>query len=144
MAERGQDYILEISSTGTAFTKVGKLTSLSLSRERDTTETNNFDSPDWAESISAMRSWSIDSDALYVYTDAGQAILEAAYASNDPHYFLITSAAGTVGTFEFQGQGYITEASLEFETNEVVAYSISVEGTGPLTRTAIAGGGGGG
>ena len=139
MAETGQKYVLEITlNGGTTYTKVGKLTSASLGRERETTETNNFDSPDWKESISTMRSWSIDGEALYVYDDAGQQAIESAYAQDDAAGFRITSAAGTVGVYEFTGDGFVTEASIEFETNEVVTYSLSVEGTGPLVRAAIA------
>lgn len=137
MPELGQDYVLEASADGSTYTTVGKLQSLSLSRERGTVDTNNFDSPDWQESLSTMRSWSIDGEALYVYDDAGQAIIEAAYAANAAYYFKITSADGTVGVFEYSGQGFVTDASVEFETNEVVTYSLSVQGTGALTRAAI-------
>lgn len=138
MAQRGQDYALEISADGVAYTKVGKLTSASLGRQRETTDTNNFDEPDWKESISTMRSWDIDGEALYVYDDAGQVVLEAAYESNEAYFFRLTEVAQTVGAFEFTGRGFVTDASLEFSTNEVVTYSVSVEGTGPLVRAAIA------
>jgi len=91
-----------------------------------------------------MRSWSIDAEALYVYDDAGQLAVEAAFASNDPVEVVLTSAEATAGAYEFAGTAFVTELELEFETNEVVGYSISMEGTGPLTRAVIASGGGGG
>jgi predicted secreted protein len=135
--ERGQDYIYQISADGVSYTTVGKLVSIELGREKDTIETNNFDSPDDAESIAGMKSWSLDGEALYVYNDAGQVIVEAAFASVAPYYHKLTSRAGTVGVIQFTGQGHVTELSLSFETNEVVAYSYSVQGTGVLARAAI-------
>jgi len=110
---------------------------VSLSRERETTETNNFDSPNWTESISTMRNWSISAEALYVYTDAGQVAIEAAFASNTAVAVTLTSTAGTTGAFQFTGNAWVTSLELEFETNEVVSYSIDIEGTGELTRSAI-------
>jgi predicted secreted protein len=139
MAERGQDYILQASAAGTEFTTIGRLTNVSLSREKETIETNNFDSPNDAESIAGMKSWSLSAEALYFYTNAGQILIEAAFASTAPYHFRLTSAAGTVGAFQFTGQGHVTSLELDFETNEVVPYSFEIEGTGILTRAAIAG-----
>ena len=131
--ERGQDYVVEIGGT-----RVGKLTSASLSRERDLIETNNFDSPDHAESIVGMASAELEMEALYVYDDAGQAAVEAAFADRStPAAVVLTSADDTAGVFEFSGNLWITSLELSFETNEVVTYSISGTFTGQLARTQI-------
>lgn len=143
MAERGQDYILQGSDDGgTTWTPIGKLTSITLNRGRDTTETNNFDSPDDAESIATMRNWGISGGALYVYDDPGQEIVESARelsGAEDPYQWRLTPVDQTrTGVYQFTGSGHVTDATIEFETNEVVAYNLEVEGTGGLTRATIA------
>jgi TP901-1 family phage major tail protein len=135
--ERGQDYILKISSNGSSWTNVGKLTNVSLSREREVIDTANFDDADWASNIAGMRSWSITSEALYVFDDAGQVLVETAFATTTAYYYKIISDAGTATTYKFQGQGRITSLEMTFETNEVVAFSIEIEGTGELTRELV-------
>lgn len=137
MAERGQDYVLKISADGVTFTNIGKLTNLNLSRERETTETNNFDSPDWAESISTMRSWSISGEMQYIYDDAGQRLLSQAFASNDAYHVELTSTAGTVGVYEYSGEAFVTSDEIDLEMNEVAGRSIEFEGTGALTEAEI-------
>ncbi len=138
MPETGQKYILQISEDDSTYTPVGKMTSFGLTRSRETIETNNFDSPDDAEHIAGMKSWSMDGEALYVYDDTGQQLIETAFAQTaTTYYFKLTSDAGTAGVYEFYGQGTITELEISGATNEVVTYTISIEGTGAVTREAI-------
>jgi predicted secreted protein len=137
---RGQDLILEISAAGSSFTTVGLLRSKSLTRALSTIETSNDDSPEWATSITGQRSWGISGGALYVYDDAGQVLIEAAYAANTAYTFRIKRRDGATGSIQWTGTGFVTQADLQASTNEVIQYSLSVTGTGPLVATAITGG----
>jgi predicted secreted protein len=85
-----------------------------------------------------MASAELSMETLYVYGDAGQAAIEAAFADNDdPAAVVLTSADDTAGVFEYAGNLWITELELQMEMNEVVKYSISGTFTGAVVRTAI-------
>lgn len=135
--ERGQDYILQASADGSTYTDVGKLTGVTLSQEKETISTNNFDSPNDAQSIAGMKNWGMSCEALYVYDDAGQRLIIAAYNSVDPYHFRLTSAADTAGVYRYSGQAHVTSLEREFATNEVAGFSVEFEGTGTLTEEEI-------
>ena len=138
----GQKFIIETSlDEGATFKKVGSMQTKQLSRTRQTIETSSDDNPNWSEKITGQRSWGISGEALYVYDNEGQQAIEAAYESDDPVLFRFTQIdqQGTpvVGSNQFTGQGLVTDASLQASTNEVVKYSLSIEGTGALTRSSV-------
>ena len=126
-----------MSAAGTTYTPIGKLTDIDLEREKEVIETNNFDSPNDEESIAGMKKWGLGGASLFVYNDAGQVLVEAAYESVDPYYFRLTPRAGIVGGYQFTGTGHVTSATLGFKTNEVIKYELEVQGTGALTKTTV-------
>jgi len=132
MPQLGQAYVLKVGTT-----TVGLLEGFSISDELDTTEINTFDNPDWAEHLGTMQSWSFDSDAVYSYEDSGQQALYAAKAGKVAVEVSITSANDTAGVYEWTGMGIVTSMSVEGEVNDAVKLSITIQGTGELTRAAI-------
>lgn len=137
IAEVGQKYILQISSDGSTYNDVGTMRSFGLTSSRGTTDVTSFDDASWAKGISALREWSVDSEAIYTYSDTAQQALWTALGSDTLYYFKLTSAADTVGVYEYSGQGWVTELTFEGETNEVTTLSVSIQGDGALTRAAI-------
>ena len=137
MAERGQDYTLELSVDGVvAYAPVGLLTSISVTREKNTIEGNNFDTPGWTESTAGRKSWSISAGALHVFSDAGQALVKTAYASDDPYFWKLRKADDETGSEILIGEGHLTSLEQEYEDDERVTFSIDIEGTGALAQTA--------
>ena len=138
----GQRFILETSQDDAQYTKVGSMRSKQLQRSKAMIETSSDEDPGWSTTIAGQRSWSMSGETLYVYDNAGQEAIEAAYESDDPVHFRLTQIdqAGepVVGSNQFKGLAHVTEASLQASTNEVVTYSLSAQGTGPLVRTAVA------
>ncbi len=126
---RGQDIVLEVSATGgSAFTKVGFMRSKSLERQLETIDTTSDENPDWAATMAGSRSWSISGGSLFVYDNAGQELIEAAYSSNAAYSFRFSVGGGT-----YTGQAFVTGLTIEGSTNEVATYAITITGTGPLT-----------
>lgn len=137
MAEKGQDYIVELTSDGgTTYEKIGFLRSKTLSRSKETIDTSSDEDPDWASSIPGMRSFNVENGGLYVYDDLGQQAVEAAYDSDDPVGLRLTN--NVAGAKQYAGDAHITQLDLEFATNEVVKYSVSWQGTGPVTASDVA------
>jgi predicted secreted protein len=138
MAERGQDYTVTADGTALGFLRTKELT-----RNLDTIDTSSDDNPDFASFIAGQRNWGLTGEALYVFDDAGQQIIEAAMVeldgtppSNDPIEFVFEPLSAETGQLTYTGNGFVTEATLEASTNEVVMYSLSIQGTGTLAATA--------
>lgn len=143
MAILGQKFILEVGApfvspaTAPTYVAVGGMNSFELSRERDTTDVNTFDNPDWREVIPTMKEWSISGDLYYAHADAGQRLLADAFASDEAYYFRLTRQDGLVGAYEFSGRGFVTNQTLEGEMNDPVSTPIEIIGTGTLTEAQI-------
>jgi predicted secreted protein len=106
-----------------------------LSMTRETVDTACDSSPDWRTTIGTQRAWGIEGEFLHIHDDAGQILLTTAWtASTDYHYRLTT---GVVGTPQWDGQGVITNMTIEGATNDVVSRTLSVQGNGTLVETTV-------
>lgn len=145
MPETGQSYVLEVAAPTalgetlpTSFDQIGYTTSKGISRSRETIDASSDNNPDFTHVIPGMQSFTFDSEALFVYDDVGQDALESAFDSQgDDNFAWFRLTNNITGADEFIGQVVITELSIEAATNEVVTYTISTEGVGPLTVQAV-------
>lgn len=133
--EKGQSYIVEVSTDGTTYSKVGFMRTKSLGRTRTTIETSSDDNPDHTSRISAMKDWSLSGESLRVFDDEGQQAIEEAYESDEAVSWRFTN--NVTGADEWEGMGILTDATITANTNEVVTYRVAVEAAGPLTRSTI-------
>lgn len=131
----GQKWILSISVDGVSYTPVGYMRSKNLQRTRQTIDASSDNDPDWTCVVSGQRSWSIDGEMIDVYDDAGQLLIQAAFASDDEYYFKFST--GVTGETEYLGTGLVTEDSIQSQTNQVVTRRLSVQGVGALTEQAV-------
>lgn len=108
----------------------------SLSLDMENYDITTKDST-WTESISGYRSWSVECQALVSpvseNTDEIFDFFLSRYLSGEPIQVTIKMDA----KHEFSGMCVLTSLPVEFPTQDVVSYSISLTGTGPLTTIPV-------
>lgn len=104
-----------------------------LSRSAETVDATSKDTAGfWKESLAGFKEWSIDCDGAFVESDAAYGLLETAFLNSKNVNVYIELPSGT----KYKGNSTITDFSLEFPYDDLVTYSISLQGSGALTVTA--------
>lgn len=85
----------------------------------------------WKESLQGFKSFSIDADGAYVTDDEAYQILENKFLNSENVKVYLQMPSGT----KYAGECTITDFSLEFPYDDLVTYSISLQGSGALTVT---------
>jgi predicted secreted protein len=109
-------------------------TSFSLSLNKATVDVTSRDDAFQAAFLNGRRDWTIDIDALYVYTDVAKKILWTEANSGTPASVsaVITMPDGATLT----GTVLVTSFSLAMPAEDAVTYTCSLQGTGALTISA--------
>ncbi|MCU4842306.1 phage major tail protein, TP901-1 family [Bacillus cereus] len=85
----------------------------------------------WKESLQGFKSFSIDADGAFVQDDEAYKILETKFLNSENVDVYLEMPSGT----KYRGSCTITDFSLEFPYDDLVTYSISLQGNGALTVT---------
>ncbi len=117
--------------------KVTHLTNVSLDVSMETRDTTTKDSAGYAEKLEGLRSWSGSADAFFA-EDAtyGEADIITLWAARTPVVIKVLSSE-VVGDSRFTGTAYITGYSKSGGVEDNITYSLTLEGTGVLTREVI-------
>lgn len=131
-ATAGYEGGLYTESAGTE-TRIAKVREATLTIEAETIDTTNFDTNGWAESIPSFRSWSVDAELLYVPDDTSQEDLEDALFANSPVTVILypKNAPSAKG---YKGTAYITSFEVGAPVDDGVTISVTLTGTGALTK----------
>lgn len=126
---------VDTSTTGTpTWVKVAGQQGGNLSRTVETIEATTKDS-DSKEFVGGMGEWSMECDGIYQIGDAGFAKLETAFALKQPVKVQIALPSADATKFDFlEGLALITELPLDFNTDDLATYSVTLQGTGALTK----------
>ena len=106
-------------------------TSCSLSVNADLRDKTSKSSSGWSESLGGLRSWEMSGDAFVdiAATDASLA---------DCFDFIVagvsTTVVFTVDSQTYTGSGFITSVSADAGVEENATFSVSITGTGTLTK----------
>ena len=122
-------------------TKVGNITSLSLSVDGETINITNFDSGSWNDYLAGDKDWTMDITAHNdPEGDAQQDAMEVAMFTNDPSGAVTFGPeTPTTGDITFSGNVKMTNFSVDASgANDVVETSFSLQGNGQLTRNVTA------
>lgn len=132
-AVAGKDMLLAIfNETGETLLAVAGQKGLTINRSADAIEVTSKDAKGgWKSKIAGMKEWSIDNDGLYVPSDDTHKQLAKAYEQGS--YVCIKIVDGTAKKALFGGLAIVTDYSLEAPYDDAMTYSISLEGSGPLT-----------
>lgn len=105
----------------------------SLSRSAESIDATSKDSAgNWKESIAGFKEFSIDCDGAFVESDEAYGLLETAFLNGDNVVAYIEFPSGQ----KYEGETTITDLSLDFAYDDLVTYSISLQGSGALATIA--------
>lgn len=104
-----------------------------LNRSADTIDSTSKDSEGfWKESLAGFKEWSIDCDGAFVESDVAYVQLEDAYLASENVPVYIEFPSGT----RYAGEATITDFPIEAPFDDLVKYSLSLQGSGALTKSA--------
>tara|TARA_R110000744_G_scaffold296189_1_gene406107 strand:- start:31 stop:468 length:438 start_codon:yes stop_codon:yes gene_type:complete len=114
-----------------------------LTVNNTTREVTNKQSAGFKEVLESLRDWSIDVDGAYAWTNAaGSALANGAddliqtnILANRLQFDVTFGDNQTTSDVRYTGKVYITSASMTGGTEDTATYSLTLEGTGPLTQT---------
>lgn len=89
--------------------------------------------------LKGRRDWTIDIDALYVYTDVGTKVLinqANAGLAGATTVAAITVILTTAASVTYTGTANVTSFAMNMPAEEGVTYTCSLQGTGVLTMSA--------
>jgi predicted secreted protein len=120
---------------------VGYSTQGSLSMSMGTRSTTQQSSLAWKTVIEGDREWVMECSGMYAWRTPGGSSLTWQNDIFFEQYFKnrtpVTVVFGTTDTEtwdrKYQGEAYITSLSMEGQTDGSATYSVSFEGSGPLT-----------
>ena len=116
-----------------------------LSMEADTIDVSNKNDFGWASFIAGARSWTVSCDGQFLIDDstnagdAGQNAIMKAFLNSDEVEIEMSNAVLGEGnkakeaTIAYTGKAVITSLELEAAFDDVFAYSVELQGKGPLT-----------
>ena len=123
-AKRGLDIILTINDN-----IVGGQRNATLNREAETIDITNKVSGGWTESMTSVKSWSIEGNGIFVVNDTALDAIETAFLNGD--WVQVKVADDTWG---YTGLGVITDFPIEANYDDAATYSITITGSGALTK----------
>jgi len=119
----GIDFVVQIGTQ-----TIGGQQGATLNRSKETIDATHKGSNGWKQVVAGMKEWGIEADGLIVMNDAAFAALETAFLNDAPVQVSIGA-----GNMRYQGSAIITDFPLEAGYEDLATYSVTFEGTGPLT-----------
>ena len=110
----------------------------SLSRSSETIDVTTKDGDLWASSIAGFKSWSVDCDGAWIESDKSQEKLNEAFLKGtEVEVTVFMNVSGEDGEWtskeKFVGKAIITDYSFDLPYDDLASYSLTLQGTGPLT-----------
>lgn len=104
-----------------------------LNRSAETIDATSKDTEGyWKENLQGFKEWSIDCDGALVESDAAYAKLEEKFLNSENVDVKIIMGSGT----EYSGNAVLTDFPLDMPYDDLVTYSLSLTGSGALTKVA--------
>ena len=123
-AKRGLDIILTIGGN-----VVGGQRNATLNREAETIDITNKVSGGWTESMTSVKSWSIEGTGIFVVDDDALDAIETAFLNGS--WVTVQVADDSWG---YTGRGVITDFPIEANYDDAATYTITITGSGALTK----------
>jgi TP901-1 family phage major tail protein len=128
----GVDVLLYASTDGgTTKQVVGGQSGATLNRETNIIEVTSKESG-WAENLSGVKSWSIECEGYVVVDDTAYTALETAWENGEEIDVEIVVPSGST----YSGKALIGEFPLEAPQDDAMTFSITLTGSGALSKTA--------
>lgn len=131
----GVDVLLKVK-VASVYTVLGGQSGASLSRSASTFEVTDKNSGGWTEAMASFKSWSIECDAFVVLGDTAMEQLVTSFNAGTPLDISIRVGATTdANGYTMTGAVLITDFPEEYPQDDAVVISLTLTGTGALTRT---------
>lgn len=134
----GDDIFLYLT---TGQTVLAFATSCSIQVDGETIDTSNKMSGRWNSNLAGKNSYTINADALYTKTSGEYSYdnLMSAMIAGSAIDWYVGSASGSTFTLDttdtyYSGEGLITSLSLNAGNNEVANCSVTITGSGAITK----------
>lgn len=103
-----------------------------LNRSAETLDATSKDTTGyWKENLQGFKEWSVDCDGVLVESDAAYEILETKFLNSENVDVVIEMGSGTT----YKGNAVITDFPIDMPYDDLVTYSLSLMGSGSLTKT---------
>ena len=103
-----------------------------LNRSAETLDATSKDSDGWKENETGYKEWSIDAGGLLIQNDEAYDHLEEKWFEGENLDVIVT-----IGNKKYAGNAVLTDFPSELPYEDLVTYSISLQGSGPLTKTIV-------
>lgn len=123
-AKRGLDIIISIDNN-----VLGGQRGATLNRSSELIDITNKVNDGWVESLTSVKSWSIDCDGIFVVDDQALVAIEDAFLQSKIVDVKIADAA-----WGYIGKAVITDFPIEAPYDDAATYSLTLQGTGSLER----------
>ena len=140
----GNNLVLAVSSTEGSEVKFAHAQNSSVSFSNSLIDTTTKDSDSWEEMISGRKSWTVSADGLADFDDVtGGTSTEgfSDYALAGTAVYITFQRPGTglsSGDLEgWSGEAYIESFEIAGPSDDVVTYSVSLKGTGALSKVTV-------
>jgi TP901-1 family phage major tail protein len=124
---KGVDLLVKIGSDSIAGQR-----NATLNMNADTIDKTTKDSAGWKESDPSFKSWSVDADGLLVETGSAYDALVTAFMAGNTVSAEVLMPSGD----KYAGTAIITSFPISGPYQDDVTYSVTLQGTGALTKTA--------
>lgn len=108
---------------------VGAQINANLRRTASTSDISNLIALDWADSLTHLKSWSVECNGAYVVDDSGLEALEDAFAKGAEVQLQIEAPS-----IKFNGNAVITNFPIGAMFNKDMTYNLTFVGKGELKR----------
>ena len=137
----GTDLVLKIQAVNGAADefKLMHSTSCSLSVNADTIDVSTKDSQGFRDLIGGQKSFSLSADGLMDFastlstTDTDELFTNMMNRTSVTFTFALDVQAG----YKYTGSGFITSLEISGGMEDAPTYSVSIEGTGEISQTAV-------
>jgi len=139
----GTDLIVKVGVDAAGEVIIAHATNCSLDISMSERDITTKDSAGWKEIAGGLREWSLSSDSLYDATDLGATKTDFVglfdlVDARTKVFIEFNLLSPVTGDYLYTGEGYITSLSLSGGTEETATYSVSINGTGDLTKVVTA------
>lgn len=125
------DCVLSVT-TGGSLQAVAHSTSASISMNMDLRDSTTKSSAGYQENLGGLRSWEVSGDA-FVEIGAGDGNIEALWDTWEARTAVVVNFGAT--DMIYSGSALITAISIDAGVEENATYSISLTGTGALSKS---------
>ena len=121
---------------GSSFNGIAEITEMSLNLTAELEDATSHDSAGWREFIEGLKTWSIDTETMYITASTTKDDLFAALVAGS-ELLVRFRPNDTVGQDQFEGSVKVGEFTPSSPLADPGSLSVTLQGSGPLVKTTI-------